>query len=330
VVIPNDRTVVLTNVPDEKLDAFLSGGRKTQLTGEMLSMVRTIDKNQLWMALILDDVQRQKMAEELAIYEPDVPPEFKGAMDAVKEARGLAISGGLVSNQIQLSIGIHCANAKHAQDLVGAGQKLFDEHVKKEADKLLADLPPSLQPVVKELVQNTRLTRQNNMAQVSLQVGLQPIETFVKDMQANPGIVMRPQPVRPVTPPDVNEAREKPEVLRVTNQARTQAKLPALKPNAKLDEAARFYAQKMAREDLRIVDTQEIGDFLQKNGYRYQIVNANAVSGQGITGKLAGDSFLQGATRKTVLDKRFTETGIGIVKDAKGEVYFVQVYAAPQ
>ncbi|MCI0464043.1 MAG: CAP domain-containing protein [Gemmataceae bacterium] len=129
---------------------------------------------------------------------------------------------------------------------------------------------------------------------------------------------------------------EEERALELVNQARTKAKLPALKVNALLTEVARKHSANMARQGKleHKLDDKDLEARLDKAGYRWLGFGENI----GISkrkGKAAGDEAFEAwmsskGHRGNILETEFTETGLGVARNDRGEAYFTQVFAAPR
>jgi uncharacterized protein YkwD len=119
-------------------------------------------------------------------------------------------------------------------------------------------------------------------------------------------------------------------VLDLTNAARAAAekKLPPLKANPKLMEAARKHAANMAAQDKmeHVLDDKSPADRLKAAGYKYRVFGENIAWGaKGPKDVVAGwmDSEPH---RENILKPEYTEIGVAVARNAKGEPYWVQVF----
>jgi len=122
-------------------------------------------------------------------------------------------------------------------------------------------------------------------------------------------------------------------VLDLTNQAREKEKLPPLRPNALLFAAARGHSANMARQGKmdHVLDGKNPGDRVKAAGYRYSWVGENIASTDGAAVAEVFKEWMESKShREHVLGDHFEETGIGIARNDKGDVYYTQVFASPK
>jgi uncharacterized protein YkwD len=339
-IMPNDRIIILTSLPDEKLDPLLSAkSNQPAVAPDLVSMVRKIDQNHIWLAMAIDDGMRRELQQNLPQLAAQAPPEVQAAVPALSQARGLAIWGGLEGNQIKLNVGVNCANGNHAEQLKVSLDHVWNEYVKKMAgqppfSEQIATLPPYLQTTVKEILQGTQISRNDTMAQVTIKVSTQPLEALFKDAQSNPSTITELITVGgPPAGLDVNLAKEHAELLKLTSEHRVKNNLPPHRHNRKLDKAAQGYVDKLAKQGMfdAAVNVQAIADSAIADGYKLKVMDGNGAFGEGVTGKAAFTVWTDSKmAEKVILDKQYEEVGIGIAKSAKGELFYVQVYATPQ
>jgi uncharacterized protein YkwD len=122
-------------------------------------------------------------------------------------------------------------------------------------------------------------------------------------------------------------------LLELTNAERKKEDLPPLKANPLLFKAARGHSQNMAKQGKleHELDEKKPPDRLKETGYRFQRAGENIAFG---TDNLAlGDImklWMESEGHKAnIVNPDFTEIGLGIARNDKGEVYYTQVFAAP-
>jgi uncharacterized protein YkwD len=137
----------------------------------------------------------------------------------------------------------------------------------------------------------------------------------------------------PEEPAKVKLSDDEQKILDLTNQAREQEKLPPLKPNAQLFEAARGHTANMARkgEMKHELDGKRVPDRVSATGYRWAEVGENIAETDGDPPALIFKGWMESkGHRANILNPVFTEIGIGIVRNAKGDTYYTQVFAKPK
>jgi uncharacterized protein YkwD len=123
-------------------------------------------------------------------------------------------------------------------------------------------------------------------------------------------------------------------ILDLTNQERTRAGLPAFKPSLVLSKVARGHSANMAKQGKieHILDGKTPGQRAREGGYRFDVVGENVAWGEkGFTLPQVMKTWMDSKVhRDNILDKEFTEIGIGIITDAKGKSYYTQLFATPK
>jgi uncharacterized protein YkwD len=131
---------------------------------------------------------------------------------------------------------------------------------------------------------------------------------------------------RPFTP----TADEK-TLVDLTNKERQKNDLPPLKPNAKLFEAARAHSANMAKQkELKHeLDGKDFATRVKEAGYAYGRVGENIAMGPKDFPTVMRLWMESPAHKANILNKDYTEVGIGIARDSEGVPYYTQVFAAP-
>jgi len=128
-------------------------------------------------------------------------------------------------------------------------------------------------------------------------------------------------------------SKEEQRLLDLTNQERARKKLPALKPNPVLFRVARAHSANMAkqRKMAHVLDGKKPPQRVEAAGYRLGWVGENiAVSGDLEPDEVMKDWMGSKLHRENILNPRYTEIGIGLAKNSKGEWYYTQVFARPR
>ena len=134
------------------------------------------------------------------------------------------------------------------------------------------------------------------------------------------------------TAPFKLSAEEK-RLLDLTNAEREKAELPLLKPSPVLTKLARAHSQNMAKQEKldHDLDCKTPFDRLRDAEYQYQraaenVAQAGEQASMADIMKLWLDSEPH---RANIMGEGYTEIGIGIAKNDKGELYATQVFAKP-
>jgi uncharacterized protein YkwD len=117
-------------------------------------------------------------------------------------------------------------------------------------------------------------------------------------------------------------------VLDLTNAERKAAGLPPLAPNAKLFKAAREHAANMAKQDKldHVLDEKDLGDRMKAAGYQFLVAGENIAWNQADP-KAALQTWMGSeGHRANILNVEYAEIGVAVVKNARGERYWTQVF----
>lgn len=120
-------------------------------------------------------------------------------------------------------------------------------------------------------------------------------------------------------------------LIDLTNEERKKAEQDELKPlkmNPQLMEVARKHAANMAAQDKlsHTLDDKNPVDRVKAAGYNSKYVGEN-ISWNPATPKEAVAAWMDSEPhRKNILKKEYTEIGVAVVKNKKGEPYWVQVF----
>jgi uncharacterized protein YkwD len=137
----------------------------------------------------------------------------------------------------------------------------------------------------------------------------------------------------PQEPAQVKLSDDEQKILELTNQAREKEKLSPLKLNAQLTEAARAHSGNMARkgELKHELDGKRVPDRVNATSYRWAEVGENiaVTDGDPPAGIFKGWMDSKGH-RANILNSAFTEIGIGIARNDRGDIYYTQVFAHPK
>jgi|GEM_PF-2829023 len=126
-----------------------------------------------------------------------------------------------------------------------------------------------------------------------------------------------------------NEAEN--EVLWATNAQRAKKNLNSLTINSVLCEVARRYAKNLADKNVLTHDLggESVGKRLHRAGYQYQRYGENLAAGR-ISGTKAVELLMGSPShKKNIMNKDFTEIGIGVYKSRNGEIFYCQIFGKP-
>jgi uncharacterized protein YkwD len=123
------------------------------------------------------------------------------------------------------------------------------------------------------------------------------------------------------------------EVLELTNEERKKKELPPLRPDPLLFKVARGHSDNMAKQSKmeHVLDGKTPFDRLREARYPYTFAGENIAYGLNTPVKEIFQGWMESPKhRDNILNDRFTEIGIGAVKDKEGTIWYTQVFGKPQ
>jgi uncharacterized protein (TIGR03000 family) len=120
-------------------------------------------------------------------------------------------------------------------------------------------------------------------------------------------------------------------ILDRTNAERKKKDLPELKPSPKLFVAARKHSENMARQEklAHELDGKKPSDRVKEAGYPGGFVGENVAYGATTAEEVVSGWMESEGHRANILNKNFTEIGVGVAKASDGTFYFTQVFGRP-
>jgi len=139
---------------------------------------------------------------------------------------------------------------------------------------------------------------------------------------------------KPAEKPDDKFVMTKEEklVLDLTNAERKKQNLPPFTPLPILFKVARAHSANMAKQEKleHVLDGKQPWQRVLEAGYKTNWVGENCAAGEAYPPKEVVKNWMDSeGHRMNILDKTYTEIGIGIVKSDKGEIYYTQVFTRP-
>jgi uncharacterized protein YkwD len=124
---------------------------------------------------------------------------------------------------------------------------------------------------------------------------------------------------------------EEKQIVDLTNEVRKKASLQLLRPNPLLFQAARAHSANMAKQHKmdHVLDGKKLRDRLRAVQYRFRFCGENLAWGDFPIREVFKGWMDSEKHRMNILDKEFTEIGLGRVLDDKGDFYYTQVFAKP-
>ena len=133
-------------------------------------------------------------------------------------------------------------------------------------------------------------------------------------------------------PPSLKLSDDEKTLLDLTNAERAKAKLPPLAPNPLLFQAARAHSANMAKkgEMKHVLDGKGPEQRLDDVHYDFHKYGENIGWSDGASLPEIMKGWMDStAHREHILSPDFTEIGIGIARNDKGDVYYTQDFGAP-
>lgn len=121
-------------------------------------------------------------------------------------------------------------------------------------------------------------------------------------------------------------------VLDATNAERKAAGLPALKANPKLFSAARGHSANMAKQGKfdHVLDEKTPADRVKAAGYTFRACGENIAWNSPTPAEALRIWMDSPGHKANILNKDFTEIGVAVAKNDKGEPYWTQVFGRPR
>lgn len=120
-------------------------------------------------------------------------------------------------------------------------------------------------------------------------------------------------------------------VLDLTNAQRKAAGLQALVPSEKLFQAARAHSTNMARQGKldHTLDGRDMGSRIKAAGYSFLAAGENIAWNPRDAESAMRTWMGSDGHRANILSREFTEVGVAVMTNSRGERYWTQVFARP-
>ena len=121
-------------------------------------------------------------------------------------------------------------------------------------------------------------------------------------------------------------------VIDRTNAERRRAGVPPLSSEPQLTAAAEAHARNMARQNRmsHTLDSESVVERTKAAGYRYRTVGENIAWNQPTAEAVVDDWMHSRGHRRNMLSGDFTQIGVAVANNSKGEPYWVQVFGKPK
>ena len=139
-------------------------------------------------------------------------------------------------------------------------------------------------------------------------------------------------PEKPAPKSDAKLSEIEQAVIDATNAERKKAGLDPLTADPRLMEAARVHAANMAKLDKldHTLDGQGADDRAKAAGYKFSRLAENIAWNQPKPSDAVAVWMDSRGHRENLLNKEYTQIGVAVAKNAKGEPYWVQVFGTPR
>ena len=119
------------------------------------------------------------------------------------------------------------------------------------------------------------------------------------------------------------------DVAKLVNRERASRGIPALSYNAELCRLARMKSQDFINKNYFAHQSPTYGspfDMLKNNGIKYTSAGENIAKGQPTPQAVMAGWMASPGHRGNILSTAFTKLGVGAAKDAKGNLYWTQLF----
>jgi hypothetical protein len=204
--IPSKYLMVLTNLVDKELEAILTAdGNKLVPPADLMAMVNRVRPSTFWLVAPYDPSLSQNLQNGSGAGATNIPGlDLKALQAAMTGAKAIGMWAGVENNQATMSIGFQFSDAAGTGKLATELEKAW-RLVKGFAGLALLGMnnqPQFVKDGVKELMNNTKVSSQDNLAKISTQLSLGLVKKAIEEMQkagagmrlGNPAVPGQPGP----------------------------------------------------------------------------------------------------------------------------------------
>jgi uncharacterized protein YkwD len=132
-------------------------------------------------------------------------------------------------------------------------------------------------------------------------------------------------------PPELKLSEVEKGILELINKERAKENLPPFQPNPRLFQAARSHSANMARQNKmdHILDGKDPVARIKEAGYLHSWAGENIAYGARTPAEVVQLWMESPPHKANILNRKYTEIGIGMVESADGVPYYTQVFGAP-
>jgi hypothetical protein len=185
--MPNDRIVILGNIPPSEMEALLAAdGTKPKISGEAQALIQEVDQSTFWFVLHVNDSLKKLMAQNPQGGFAALGPGVNGIADALTRMKGLSGAFSL-AGKLNATLSLTCADAGDALKVTNTIAAMWDKDGKNNVPQIVQAVrfmgSNDLAQAVGEACNSLKFTSNGAKAQVSLTVSKSLLEKAFKDLQ---------------------------------------------------------------------------------------------------------------------------------------------------
>jgi uncharacterized protein YkwD len=337
--MPSDSVLILTSLDGERLDALVAAdGTKPMLPPEALTLIDQAKKAPVWLAIPFSE-QIKGLLGGLAQQAQGVPEPLKPVVKAATSTQAAGLWLNADAANLKLSLGVNCANEADAKLIASTLQALWNAQkaqVNKQVQDGLKDakLPADLVTIIKNVLDSVQAVPTQTVAELSVQVDLKAVEGLSKQVAENPLVFLGSlqQAMGKFNQPKFEVAAPEKQLLDLVNKEREAQELPKLVINPTLFKVAREHAKQMAKINATDdeIDGKDTGKRLEAAEYKFEQAIALMAFAPNVNPPAVINVWKNNvASKAVILEKKYTEVGIGFAMSANNQVFVSMVFAAP-
>jgi hypothetical protein len=182
---PNNRLIVgLSNLTEDEMEPLLnSKGKQPAPTGDIMAMAAVVKQNPMWGVANLDANAKQNLQGFLS-FAPGLNDQDKNSLrNTISQAKCAGFWLAVENDQAKISAGVMCADSAGATQVKNELEKMWNSYTKgliggALVKGLMNQVPPPLQPTVKQVMDSTSFSVQENVAQVTIGISIQTLKSL--------------------------------------------------------------------------------------------------------------------------------------------------------
>lgn len=167
--VPGKRLAVFSDLPDDQLGRIAgSTGRSSALSSDATEIAERFNKATIWAVITPDDSMRSGMGTAL-----NANPATKSMSAQLQAAKGFGMGIDLASGDIELKIGLLCADANAAKQMSNEIKEANDKSKNDPVAKLaMLAMPASVKNLQTEVESSMQYTTDGSMALITCRVNM--------------------------------------------------------------------------------------------------------------------------------------------------------------